>query len=209
MFWDNFVALCNENGTKPNPVAKELGISSGSVTFWKNGKVPHHSTLLKIADYFDVSVDYLLTGADTMELPLKDGVVLDNDNLRMIPLFESVSAGFGAYADSTILEYVPLFIQSKSEADETICIRVQGNSMSPKIENGDIIQVRKQTSVDSGSIAVVLIGGEEGFVKKVNYGDDWIELISLNPNYPSMRFEGESVTKIQVVGLVKKVTKEI
>jgi transcriptional regulator with XRE-family HTH domain len=62
MFWDIFVALCNENDTKPNPVAKELGLSSGSVTSWKNGKVPHYSTLLKIADYFNVSVDYLLTG---------------------------------------------------------------------------------------------------------------------------------------------------
>ena len=62
MFWDNFVVLCNENDTKPNPVAKQLGLSSGSVTSWKNGKVPHHSTLLKIADYFNVSVDYLLTG---------------------------------------------------------------------------------------------------------------------------------------------------
>lgn len=62
MFWENFVALCDKNGTKPNPVAKELGISSGSVTFWKKGKVPHHSTLIKIANYFGVSVDYLLTG---------------------------------------------------------------------------------------------------------------------------------------------------
>ena len=62
MFWDNFVVLCNENDTKPNPVAKQLGLSSGSVTSWKNGKVPHHSTLIKIADYFGVTVDYLLTG---------------------------------------------------------------------------------------------------------------------------------------------------
>ena len=62
MFWETFLGLCNQNSTKPNPVAKELGISSGSVTSWKNGKVPHHSTLLKIADYFGVSVDYLLTG---------------------------------------------------------------------------------------------------------------------------------------------------
>lgn len=61
MFWENFVALCNKNGTKPNPVAKELGISSGSVTFWKKGKVPHHSTLIKLANYFGVTVDYLLT----------------------------------------------------------------------------------------------------------------------------------------------------
>ena len=43
-----------------NAVAKVLGCSSGSVTSWKNGKVPHHGTLLKIAKHFGVSVDYLL-----------------------------------------------------------------------------------------------------------------------------------------------------
>ncbi len=60
MFWENFVSLCADRGMKPNPVAKELGISSGSVTSWKNGAIPHPTTLKKIADYFDVSVDYLL-----------------------------------------------------------------------------------------------------------------------------------------------------
>lgn len=60
MFWENFYRLCNKIGKSPNGVAKELNISSGSITFWKKGKVPHHSTLLKLADYFNVSVDYLL-----------------------------------------------------------------------------------------------------------------------------------------------------
>lgn len=58
MFWAKFVELCNKNGKKPNPVAKELGISSGSVTSWKNGVQPHDSTLMKIANYFGVPVDY-------------------------------------------------------------------------------------------------------------------------------------------------------
>ena len=82
MFWDNFVVLCNENDTKPNPVAKQLGLSSGSVTSWKNGKVPHHSTLLKIADYFNVSVDYLLTGQK--EKPTAEG---DERKKELIELF--------------------------------------------------------------------------------------------------------------------------
>jgi transcriptional regulator with XRE-family HTH domain len=82
MFWENFVALCDKNGTKPNPVAKELGISSGSVTFWKKGKVPHHSTLIKIANYFGVSVDYLLTGqkekpTDNGELSVKKKQIIE------------------------------------------------------------------------------------------------------------------------------------
>lgn len=41
MFWENFIKLCTENNTKPNPVAAKLGISSGSVTNWKNGTMPN------------------------------------------------------------------------------------------------------------------------------------------------------------------------
>ena len=124
-------------------------------------------------------------------------------NIRMVPVFESVSAGFGAYADDQILDYCPFIINSEKEAAETIAIRVSGDSMSPKIEDGDIIRVHKQESVDSGSIAVVLLDGEEGLVKKVVYGNDWIELHSINPYYPVRRFEGEEVLRLRVVGLVK------
>ncbi|MCQ2463963.1 MAG: helix-turn-helix domain-containing protein [Oscillospiraceae bacterium] len=60
MFWKRFTELCNLKNTKPNPVAKELGISSGIITKWKNGSLPNSDTLLKIADYFEISVDYLL-----------------------------------------------------------------------------------------------------------------------------------------------------
>ena len=124
-------------------------------------------------------------------------------NIRMVPVFESVSAGFGAYADDQILDYCPFIINSEKEAAETIAIRVSGDSMSPQIEDGDIIRVHKQESVDSGSIAVVLLDGEEGLVKKVVYGNDWIELHSINPYYPVRRFEGEEVLRLRVVGLVK------
>lgn len=130
-------------------------------------------------------------------------------NIRMIPVFESVSAGFGAYADNQILDYCPFIINSEKEAAETIAIRVSGDSMSPKIEDGDIIRVHKQESVDSGSIAVVLLDGEEGLVKKVVYGSDWIELHSINPYYPVRRFDGEEVLRLRVVGLVKGSFREI
>lgn len=60
MFWDNFYQACLQKGIKPNPLAKELQIASGSMTAWKGGKLPNGETLLKIADYLGVSVDYLL-----------------------------------------------------------------------------------------------------------------------------------------------------
>ena len=61
-FWDRFYELCIKNGTRPNPVAKELGISSGAVTKWKNGSIPDSDMLIKISGRFNVSIDYLLTG---------------------------------------------------------------------------------------------------------------------------------------------------
>ena len=60
MFWDNFYNACVSRGIKPNPLAKELNIASGSMTSWKNGKIPNGETLLKISEYLGVSVDYLL-----------------------------------------------------------------------------------------------------------------------------------------------------
>lgn len=59
-FFDRFYQLCRRCGSSPNAVAKELGIPSGSVTAWKQGAVPRSATLNKLAQYFEVSVDYLL-----------------------------------------------------------------------------------------------------------------------------------------------------
>ena len=81
--------------------------------------------------------------------------------------------------------------------------------MSPLIDDGSKILIKKQTSVDNGQIAVVLIDNEDAVVKKVMYGDDWIELQSVNPYYPPRRFEGADVQRIQILGLVKEVSKTL
>jgi len=61
MFWDRFYELCISTGTKPNPVAKDLGLSSGVLTKWKSGtSFPNGSILIDIAKYFNCSIDYLV-----------------------------------------------------------------------------------------------------------------------------------------------------
>lgn len=62
IFFERFAELCKGIGETPNSVAKTLGISSGSVTAWKNGTEPRSKTLSRLAEYFGVSTDYLLTG---------------------------------------------------------------------------------------------------------------------------------------------------
>ena len=60
MFYDIFLQLCKKNGTKPTPVAEAIGVNRSTATKWKKGAIPSGDTLQKLADYFGVSVDYLL-----------------------------------------------------------------------------------------------------------------------------------------------------
>lgn len=212
MFWENFLILCNEKNVSPNKVCADLGLSNATATRWKNGSVPRGTTLYQIADYFNVSAEDLTSKEKpTTQQPSveSNAVFLDAKRVYMIPVYESVSAGFGAYASSEIVGYEPCNIPNPADAANSLCIRVQGDSMFPFIKNGDIVQVHKQTSVDSGSVAVVLVDGEEGLVKKVVYDTEFIELHSFNPIYPVLRYEGKDVLRIQVVGLVKKVISDL
>lgn len=208
MFFELFKKLCQENGKSPSAVAKDLKIASGTVSEWKKGRVPQNATLYKIADYFGVSVDYLL-GKEEAPIRTPELSQIGAGDVRMIPLYESASAGFGSLALNEIVDYVPLYIPNQTEASETICIKVSGDSMSPQIENGDIVQVRKTQSIESGTVAVVLLDNDEGLLKRVYFGDNWIELRSENPMYKPMRFNGADTQRVRVVGTVVKIIKDV
>ncbi|MCI8604184.1 MAG: helix-turn-helix domain-containing protein [Ruminiclostridium sp.] len=200
--------LRTERGMTQSELGKIIGVQKAAVQKWENGTVRNlkRKTVLKLSEYFGVAPATFVDDQESEILKISD---IYTDGFYRIPVFESVSAGFGSYADSEITDYVPLLVRNPSEAPLLMGLKVQGDSMYPKIEDGDIIVVRRQTSVDSGSIAVVLMDGEEGFVKKVEYGRDWIELISVNPEYKPRRFEGEDVERIRVVGLVKQIIKDL
>lgn len=203
MFWKIFLRLCNERGLKPNNVAKHLGIASGTVSGWKNkGQIPQDGNLIKIADYFGVTVEYLL-GKEETPIPTDTTgfTVADQSKVRMVPVYDTASAGFGALASSHPSEYTPMYFENAYEAENTICIRVKGDSMSPVVNNGDLVHVLKQDIVDRGSMAVVMVD-DEGFVKYIEYGAGWIELRSANPAYSPMRYEGTETERVRIVGLV-------
>lgn len=64
MFWERYKFLCEQIGKSPNAFAKEIGAKTSACTYWKNGTTPNGETLIKIADYLDCSVDYLLGRTD-------------------------------------------------------------------------------------------------------------------------------------------------
>lgn len=83
MFWDVFTTLCAQRGVSPNAVAKSLSIASGTVTNWKNGAEPQNAKLKKIADYFGVSVSYLLGVVDN-----PDPIALVDPSKKEPPMLE-------------------------------------------------------------------------------------------------------------------------
>lgn len=74
MFYDRFVAICKERGVSPSKVAIHCGFNKSSVTNWKkNGYAPRQEILTKIANYFGVSIDYLLGNEQKENPPAVDG----------------------------------------------------------------------------------------------------------------------------------------
>ena len=206
IFSRNLKRLMNENNIDRNTLCKNLNFRYSTVSEWISAKkYPRIDKIEMLANYYNVKKSDLIEDRIPAE---SNAELLPINEIRMIPIFETVSAGFGAYASSDIVDYMPLFIESDYEAKDTLCIKVSGNSMYPKIEDGDIVQVHKQDIVDSGQIAVVMIDNENGFVKKIELGSDYIELISINPEYSPKRFEKEEMNRVNIVGLVKKIIKE-
>lgn len=60
MFWERFTEECALKGVKPNQIADEIGVSSGTLTKWKKGALPNVDKLIAVSSYFGVTTDYLL-----------------------------------------------------------------------------------------------------------------------------------------------------
>jgi SOS-response transcriptional repressor LexA len=99
---------------------------------------------------------------------------------RKIPLLGKVAAGEPIYADDHVEGYE--YIDSKYNDDgfEYFALRVSGHSMEPTIKDGDIVIVRQQDTVDSGQIAIVLVGGEDATAKEVRIDKSGITLVGHN-----------------------------
>lgn len=74
MFFDIFKLLCEKKGVSPKKATEDIGLSNSITTKWKKtGATPKGDTLQRIADYFGVTTDYLLTGEETKKAPTQGG----------------------------------------------------------------------------------------------------------------------------------------
>ncbi len=184
------------------------GLSKGTLSKYENNKQePLVSVVSNLTEILDISSDYLLGRTDNPTINDFEDNPTENENVYNVPVYDSVSAGLGQLADSTPKDFVPTYLPYGATPEEYIRINVSGDSMSPLIDDGSQILVKLQSNVDNGAVGVVLLDNEEAFVKKINYGLNWLELESINPYYPARRFEDSDINRIKVLGIVKEVTK--
>lgn len=190
-------------------VGQAVGVGKSTVKKWEDGYISNmrRDKIALLAKVLKMNPVSFITGEFKEEE--EQAIPLPQTNVFMRPVYDSISAGFGVIAQDVPVDYMPTYITCPSEQDKYIWINVHGDSMSPLIDDGSKILIKKQTSVDSGQIAAVLVDDEEAVVKKILYNDNTVELHSVNPYYPPRVFKNNDVTRVQILGLVKEVSKSL
>ena len=206
MFRIRLKELREAKGMSQYAFAKDFGVAQSTVGNWERGKrEPNYATTQRLADYFDVSVDYLLGRDEMPKLPLNMRPLMES-TVAMIPIVSTVRAGFGGVPepvyDGTMAVY------DRKNPQECVWMKVEGDSMSPDIKNGDYVLVHIQPTAENGDIIVAIWNGEEGTVKKYQRDDNGVMLIPLNTQYPARFITNAQLDEFIIYGVVKE-TKRI
>lgn len=123
-----------------------------------------------------------------------------------IPVVGTVAAGEPILAEQNIIDYEEL--PAKDFIDgEYFGLKIKGDSMFPRILDGDVVIIRQQNDCDNGQVAVVLVNGCEATVKQVKKTDSGIMLIPFNTTkYEPLFFTKDDIIKmpVKIIGIVKR-----
>lgn len=171
-------------------VANFIGLSQGAYSNWERGETKIDSlSLTRLAELFEVSVDYLIGKTDTP----------GNKYIR-IPVIGRVAAGIPIDAIEEVIDWEDISVDEVGNG-EYFGLQIKGQSMEPKISDGDVVIVRRQPDVDSGDIAVVLVNGNDATVKRIKKSPQGVTLIPSNPAYEPIYYSNEEIERLPVTVL--------
>ncbi len=169
-----------------------LGVKYTTFTDWVNAKAyPRIDKIEMMANYFHISK------ADLVEEPT------EKKSKFMVPVLGLVRAGIPMNAVEYIIDYEEIS-EDMARQGEFFALQIKGDSMEPKISEGDVVIVRKQPDIESGEIAIVLVNGDEATIKKVQKFDGGINLIPSNPAYEVRTYSNAQIESlpVQILGKV-------
>lgn len=196
MFKDRLRTLRKSRKLTQDKLATDLGIAKSTISMYENGnREPDFETLELIADYFNVSLASLINEQSAHSASHSKGI--------SIPVLGYVRAGIPIETVEEILDYEEISQDMAAQGDY-FALSIKGNSMEPRIAEGDVVIVRKQNIVENGELAVVLVNGNDATVKKFYKNDNGVTLISTNPSYEPFYFTKEQVDNlpVQIIGKV-------
>ncbi len=194
--YERIESLRKSRGLSQGRLEKQLNFSNGSISKWKNS-TPKAERLQKLADFFGVSVDYIMTGKEEESKTLTNVFPVE---LKKFPALSKISCGVPKYTDENRESYV----RSGTGIDADFCLTVKDDSMTgARILNGDTVFIKNQKIVENGEIAAVVVNGDsKATLKRFYYYKDRATLIlkAENSNYDDLIFQNEELDQIYILG---------
>ena len=182
-------------------VSRLLGVTQQAVGKWETGRsTPDPQTVARLAEILDTTADGLL-GLRQQAVPGAVGrdAFMGSEEC-LIPVVGTVRAGYGALAfeEDYGKEYA-----SVKDPENYFYLVVKGDSMEPRISDGDLALVRRQTTLDNGDLGVMVYGLDgEGTLKKYIQRGNSVILHPFNPAYEDLVIKGEELDHLYIAGKV-------
>ena len=187
--------LRKEKGFTQQQVADSLGLQRELYVRYENGsRRPPIDNLVALADYFDVSMDDLV-GREWDDHTMPFGLS-PLPEMQSVPLIGDIACGTPITAEENLDGYVNVPV-------DVVChfaLRCKGDSMAPRVQEGDLVYIRQQPDVEEGQIAAVLIDNEVT-LKHVYHIPNGVSLVAENPTYPPIIYTGDACNEIWILGL--------
>lgn len=216
--FDRIEELCKERNISRRKMEQDAGIAVGSSSKWKNGLIPSQKSLQKLSEFFNVTVAYL-TGES--EFRSEQDAVMGRWSAQYekdarnelgkieagirIPVLGEVPCGIPLEAIELIdVDDWEEISEKLARTGKFFGLKSKGDSMSPRIQEGDVLIVRQQPDAESGDVVIAKINGSNACCKKLLKTDDGIVLQSFNPMYEPMFFSNEDIKKkpVLIIGKV-------
>lgn len=202
---------------KPSELARRTGISQSTISQYRSGYAePKKDKLSLIANALSVNPSWLMGLDVPMEIPnIPTPAPGITDDVISFPILGEVAAGYDHFAaqdwEGERVDLPAAWLHGLPR-DNYFVLRVTGDSMYPLYHDGDIVLVKKQTTLNrSGEVGVIVYDDECASLKKVEYvpGEDWMKLIPLNPNFPPVTIKDEALEHCRVLGVPVKLVRDI
>ena len=181
-----------KKGLTQEELGKYIGVQKAAIKKYEKGEVENmkRSSIKILSELFGVTASYLmcLDGEKTDKL---GNIVVS------IPVLGTVRAGYDYLAQENWIDTIEL---DKKTADtgDFFALKVKGDSMSPIFLEDDIVIIRKQNDCENNQVAVVIINGDEGTLKKVKKTEDGIILQPFNPSYGPVMYTNKEISEIPI-----------